>query len=75
MSLNGSSASPICIPGSGALAPLSGIFSRAVKHRANDGWERPRLIRVSDATAGDAERGVAVLRRPRSSRTAEEGLR
>jgi hypothetical protein len=70
MSLNGFSASPTCVPGSGAYAPLSGIFPRAAAHRAFHGRERPRLIRVSDAMAGDAEGKVAGLRKPRPSLTA-----
>lgn len=80
MSLNSLSTSPTCVPGSGAVraehgsavTSLSGIFPRAVEHRASHNRERPRLIRVSDAMAGDAEGWVWVVCRLTSVRTAGE---
>ena len=76
MSLDGISASPVCVPGSGASAPLSGIFLSAVKHRASHDAERPRLIRADCAKrrfvamAGDAEGWVARVRGQMLPRTA-----
>ena len=77
---NWRSAPSICIPGSGAVraehgsavTPLSGIFPRAVERSASRHRERPRLIRVSDATAGDADGRGTGLGKPRPCLTAGE---